>query len=147
MPNREIKFRAWDGNKMWFPCDENDLLLLIGDSGYFEVQDHGKGTTALDVFNSADNAKAVLMQFTGRLDLFEGDILTYDRAKNDRDWSMGGKKHFPIEWDEKLAAFVVVYDREYKKPYLLSETLNQHNIKYKKAGNIYEHPHLIQSTQ
>jgi len=39
---REIKFRVWDkGSKtMYFPCDENSQMILMGDSGFYQVQEH-----------------------------------------------------------------------------------------------------------
>ncbi len=72
---RTIKFRAWDGNKMYKPS---------GLPGFLEEHfDFKEGT-----FLKIENKKGVLMQFTGLLDkngkeIFEGDILLWQSSEID----------------------------------------------------------------
>lgn len=125
---REIKFRAWDGKSMWFPTDENDLMILLGDSGYFEVQDHGQGTKAVCLFNSADSNSVSLMQFTGLKDkngkeIYEEDIFEWN--------DMVGQ----VIFEEGCFVFNCKYVRMTMRDHLPSE--------YKIIGNSYEHPHLL----
>lgn len=153
MSNREILFRVWDGEKMWFPCDENDLLLLMGDSGYFEVQDHGKGLMPVNLFNSADNNKAVMMQFTGLRDkwekkIYEGDVVSYDNRLYEVAVSFNGYylQRYKL-WRGKFKPAFQYAMSLITLPFKKGERGENGGIvdSAEVVGNIYESPTLLES--
>jgi uncharacterized phage protein (TIGR01671 family) len=138
---RVIKFRVWDGVKMWYPNDENSLFLMIGDSGFFSVQDHSteyfkaapliNNHKDLDVINSAEDS-LFIMQFTGLKDkngkdIYEGDIIryTYPRDTTGKD----------------IAEFTEVVEWENNTD-LLGFCIHQ-KMNHEVIGSIYETPELL----
>lgn len=108
---REIKFRAWDGEKM------------VTEGGYIQV--HGSGQYDVFIEETAEwiNKDCEIMQFTGLHDkngkeIYEGDC---DKVGNVVEFLNGT---YCLNGDRPLYSF-----------------------NFEIAGNIYEHPHLIQKEE
>lgn len=158
MENRTIKFRIWDkeNKKMYFPSDENDYMLLMGDSGYFSVQYHANYNIDTDkykdlsVVNSLDN-ELELMQFTGLLDkngkeIYEGDVIQI----HDPELDDGMGPNYQLRTIEyKSGGFLLEWDYgDYDITYLgwALEWLSQRGITVEVIGNVYYHPKLSTPT-
>lgn len=123
---REIKFRAWDGQKM----HANALFTEIKPAQVFEdVQ--LSAYYAPSISNCSMN---VLMQFTGVCDrkgaeIYEGDIL------QDYFWRTGDDVH---SVESRPGYFATISLKRGMMGYLWS---GPHNLEV--IGNIYEHPELM----
>jgi hypothetical protein len=112
---REIKFRAWDGHKMYEPC------VWMGKE-YVPIRDS---------FIDTD-----LMQFTGLHDIYVGDILSYkwkcEVYQNDEGTFMV-KFHTNPNSNKPMTL----------KKYLNGRVLAGCPEDNKVIGNIYENPELL----
>lgn len=112
---KEIKFRAWDGNKMYLLSFEE--IIQRGHVNYPEILEGN------------------IMQFTGLKDkngkeIYEGDIITSSVWEGEK---------FLISWDEINCQFAMdVIGKDY------SETLHSDDIN-EVIGNIYENRELCPS--
>lgn len=122
--SREIKFRAWDGEKMRTDCNIDAAYGFV--SRQEPVGDYCDAVTK----------DWSLMQFTGLLDaqgreIYEGDVVIWhglDANENGR-----------VVWSQKDSRFAIQFkDGE---PYGFGITEGQNRIQI--IGNIYEHPHLL----
>ena len=148
---REIKFRAWTGNKMEYD-------IVVGRFGAFYVNPEAKG----DGLDPKDTASPTLnttryfddmpvMEFTGLLDkngkeIFEGDILR--------------TLHYRTESEVSYLFHKVVYDNE-RATFNAISLLNKDNLLTTNGncflyvalkdetceviGNIFENPELLKS--
>ena len=117
---REIKFRAWDGKRLYFPEQ------FINDSGglevgYFDPSGCPKGCYGYP-----------LMQYTGMKDrtgreIYEGDILVHDMAAY-----RGEVKYFEGGYTvgEPISANCLIHYNTVKYALII--------------GNIYENPELLE---
>lgn len=130
---REIKFRAWDGDKK----EMSSEIRLDFAHGLRLIS-----TTDLGFDMSSDD-KCVLMQFTGLLDkngkeIYEGDIVKYTR--------INGKEIIAeIEWRSEDGCY---YYFNHKEP-VDSDVSNKESTFFiattitEIIGNIYENPELL----
>ena len=109
---REIKFRAWDGSRMW---DKTEIA--VGNNDLFEIlNDHN----AVELFSEAFE----LMQYTGLKDkngkeIYEGDIVRHlytdwaSKEEDDKNYRLliEAFKGIDLEFDPSM----LVYDKPPKK--------------------------------
>ena len=123
---REIKFRAWDGEKMRFPN-------LINTS-------HSRSLTCytIDRFEPAHFDADNLMQFTGFLDkngneIYHGDVVRVS------DW-FGTPAVGEVIWDDMRGVWMAKDQKHNDKEYL-HELIKRDSFVI--IGNIYENPELL----
>lgn len=126
MATRELKFRAWDGNKMI-----NDIVPI------------NKNTVITNIQGFPDSMMAVgcivtsIMQYTGLKDkngkeIYEGDIVTWKHLKDN-------------------CKYIIYYNEDevhyYAKPIVHCEGSSMEsyldNIKMEVIGNIHQNPELL----
>ena len=137
---REIKFRAWDGTRMYVP----DFL-----------DDGGHPMTAVrhrDCLLDVETWDAhVVMQFTGlkdknRKEIYEGDIVREDYKRNDgtdigHNWiiQFGEYDDSDLEWGSPGLGFYAETSEDPERG--IQSILYLHNPGV--IGNIYENPELL----
>lgn len=139
--NREIKFRAWDGKRMWHGWNLDGSVNGSFHGGYFgdievtpETDDLGRieGFGDREGWDWVNADNVVLMQYTGLKDkagveICEGDVIRTGRG----DWG------------------VIVY----KAPFYEVTVSAEHSSLYSREwlaeciviGNIYENPELLEA--
>lgn len=134
---REIKFRVWDGEQMWYP----ETKTVDGNSTYIsffnDEKSIGWGLYDLRIGNRlASGSYDEIMEFTGEhtrggKDIYEGDIVDfiYD------DLSLRGAVKY------EYGSFCIDYE-DYSPPLLLGDACVIDVV-----GNIYENPELIKANQ
>lgn len=125
---REIKFRAWNGEKM--------IYRGLSDRNWYSED---KGGKLVCVAHPNDKRELSIMQFTGLQDnqdveIYEGDILKYDHE----DGIVTARvifKHSDRE-DMTLSGF----EMELIK---VEEYENENPVEFTVVGNIYQNPELL----
>lgn len=137
---REIKFRAWDGQKIvdlktnvWDFDFEDGIGMLIGDeeAHFYEAR------------KFVDNEKPIFMQYTGLKDkngkeIYEGDIIDIHQTVN-------GESRFIISQGDigTVAKYSYGRDYEYSIEELLEVNTPDGDCENEIIGNIFENPELI----
>ena len=127
--NREIKLRAWDNFKMWYPetktSDNNDTFFAIYNNKEKTI---GWGLYDMKLVYRIISGEydAVLMQYTGLKDkngkeIYEGDIIKYDN-----------KEIYKIEWNYEICGW-----------HPMIRLSNPYSDYFEILGNIYENPELL----
>lgn len=129
--NRDIKFRAWDGNRMQYE-------YLVAGAEYCDIlsicsqEEYAKWRYNVDEWK--------VMQFTGLYDvngkeIWEGDILFEENTN----------EYYEVQWDEVLLQYTFVYGlgKYWDTPY---EHFNSNAYcELPVVGNIYENPDLLKN--
>ena len=125
---REIKFRAWDGQKMLFDC-------IIKNGKYVEYSEN-------DDFYTFAEFDYPLMQYTGLKDkngkeIYEGDIIQFKR--NNEEF-----RRKEIQWINHYGQWNFPHlnnnESNYKKDITPKDILDS---SWEVIGNIYENPELL----
>ena len=126
--NRIIKFRAWNTkDKKMYYIDDKHLLILANKNGW----SFGEPSWDWEIENETDETDGILMQYTGLKDkngkeIYEGDILKI------------GNSNIEVIWDKNNAWFTLKSNHFH---------LGFQSTFYEVIGNIYEHPHLLESEE
>jgi uncharacterized phage protein (TIGR01671 family) len=123
MAQREIKFRAWDGEKMRFVC-----RIDFGNP-LFDLQLRTPTDSAPEHWKLSKIADTPIMQFTGLHDKNGKEIYESDKISN-------GKAIFTILWNPDLCCFDM--ERHEGDNKYLHEMAHIIQEKYEVIGNIYE---------
>ena len=128
---REIKFRAWDGDRM--VTEETGFFVEFDGDVWRNTFNNATGGDSLDLLHSID-----LMQFTGLKDkngveIWEDDIVNiiFD----------DGVIRCRVHWDEFHAGFKALPE-DYEK-YGISQDMNA-SRPYEVIGNIHQHSELLE---
>lgn len=118
---RPIKFRAWNGHKMYY----DDLTVVGPDMGFNALI-----AKTSKIFN--------LMQYTGLKDkngkeIYEGDILYHDKYSTE--FKEGDVEIVKVETLQQFFEDRGLYTREYGEDW--------DSANFEIIGNIYENPELI----
>jgi len=137
---REIKFRAWDGNRI---VHFSNLMIGIG-KGYLPDRDEAVRDKEPYVYFTEDtfNGEVSLgtheiMQYIGLKDkhgkeIYEGDIITC--------WATQREIHDVLDKDEKV---VVKYNDGYFYPFGYNAGWRSEVSDVEVIGNIHENPELL----
>lgn len=141
----KIKFRVWDGKKMWYPEDEENWLVSI-DGGLCKtyVTEDNEGT----LFDTTSEFPGEYLLWTGRADSESQKIWVGDIIK-----AVGTRSAYPGGTEKWTKVFRVVWeDGCVKARYsngsmtliqLLREWGEEVGINLAVIGNIYENPDLV----
>lgn len=141
---RPIKFRAWDvENKAMIPWSNKFFSDSSAVTGYG------------DDFPE-DDKHIVLMQWTGLHDVDGAEIYEDDLVRITIEASDFNRKHFGIlkpqqelaliKWDDDSACFIERF-RPSQKMWPIFEHMRLCDSDAVVIGNIYEHPHLLESKE
>lgn len=138
--NREIKFRVWGCGQMWYEdtktIDGNEVSLHFYNSkskniGWGLYDNHFENRLVTGDKNAIFNTPGHLMQYTGLKDkngieIYEGDIMAWNKYEGTK---------YQTRW-------VVDEGTNFKSKSWSSSDKEEDAIV---IGNIYEHPHLLNS--
>ena len=150
---REIKFRAWDGKRMWFSGQEGEedergntyQLYYDRDAGTYKASLLGPqflvATDPYPMYHPGEEVECQLMQYTGLKDkngkeVCEGDIV--DQSYISPMTKELVKRHYVVEWENGKYKMTFIKDKMHYDKYLWMEFMRVEVL-----GNIYENPELL----
>ena len=150
---REIKFRMWDGKRMWYGTEEE----LKEWSEWFEVKTNPcnllnsllSGYYNID-FGDKDN-KYVWMQYTGLRDMngkeiYEGDVVAIEVENWEVDYPEKTKAIGVVSWDDDCSGFYIQWfysaDNDDTKNYIDLCPWVREQLEV--IGNVFENTDLIE---
>ena len=133
--SREIKFRAWDGNKA---VDFGDLMCKQGHFNAF-INTLAERTAA----NKPNDNKYKLMQYTGLKDkngveIYEGDVVEHG-SRDELDFGVG-----TVERNKEWACFELKCSYDWGDTHTSNEVIAA-SREWRVIGNIYENPELLEA--
>lgn len=136
--NRQIKFRAWDGEQMLQNVGIHPHLMMVLTDDDYLYNEGDEGSVILSVMNTAYK----IMQFTGLTDkngkeIYEGDIVeVWGGEQAQGFWEISIRGQFVSSYNSFL-----IKDKKdvHYDPSMFDATIQI-------IGNIYENPELTQTT-
>lgn len=138
---REIKFRAWDGEKMHHATLE-DLIEAMGSQGagsWLLHEEVGEELAAFagrsydSVLRTVARRTMTYMQYTGLHDRNGKEVYEGDIVKGDTHWGLNGGRPLTVAYE--LGTWNYSYD--------LIEFGQEPEKMWEVIGNIYENPELV----
>jgi uncharacterized phage protein (TIGR01671 family) len=125
---REIKFRAWDGNRMVLP---QALPAFLEE--HFDFQ-YGS-------FRKIEYKNGILMQYTGindknGVDVYEGDFVQYEKKGSPKN-----PIHGPVVFKCGRFCLENLITGGFRNNFFVSPSFRQG---YKVIGNVYENPDIME---
>lgn len=131
---RDLKFRAWDGEKILGPVNVEDMMFSYG-ANYDHMPWSGRSDNR--------HTKAILMQFTGLTDMYLVDIYEGDLLFSS--YGIPPKKIMAEVFFVNGCFGIRTKDGDPSETTLIKflDNLPESDIR----GNIYENPELLEATQ
>lgn len=138
---RKIKFRAWDGKNMYYPCDNSGIALDYCKISGWNIYENKSKPNYLWLAGESLTEDFILMQYIGINDsqnkeIYEGDVvIIVAKVLNDGSFGNSFRERYCIRANVIYNASAFRFDSGFEMSLAHSSC--------KIIGNIYEKPELL----